>query len=213
MLGMPHDWLMAVTSEGATVAETDLGDAAPDDLVAEARAHGAELLWVHTNVDLSPFGFNRFPGYARLRAESPADGEPLAALADAHYAQTMDRAYRGLWGHKQITSAASPPDGAAVIGLVDDDEPIGLCTVFVSDRLVDGPGLVPGARVPSNYLRLLSGACAVLGPGPIDLESWGDPDELLDGYGVLGFAPVERTHGWGMRLGEFVQSPRGGAGT
>ena len=119
MLGMPHDWLMAATSEGATVAETDLVDAAPDDLIAEARVRGAELLWVHTNVDLSPFGFKRFPGYARLRAESPAVGEPLAALADAHYAQTMDRAYRGLWGHKRImglSRTSGPVDESLVRG-------------------------------------------------------------------------------------------------
>jgi len=193
------------------VAETDLGDAAPDDLAAEASAsfHGFTRIWVHTNVDLSPFGFKKLPGYTRLRAESPADGEPLAALPDAHYAQTMDRAYRGLWGHKQVTSAARPPDDAVVIGLVDEDEPIGLCTIFVSERLVDGPGLVPGARVRSNYVRLLSGACAVLGPGPIDLDSWGDPDEVLDGYVGLGFAPVERTHGWEMRLGEIARPPSG----
>jgi hypothetical protein len=208
MVGVPHDWLMGVTSDGAKVAETDLGDAAPDDLATEARTRGAELLWVHTNVDLTPFGFRRFPGYARLRAESPADGEPVAALADAHYAQMMDVAYRGLWGHKQVTPAASPPDGATVIGLVQDDKPVGVCTIFVSERLVDGPGLIAGARVASNYTRLLSGACAVLGPGAIDLDSWGDPDEVLDSYGLLGFALVERSQGWEMRLNEFHQSPR-----
>jgi len=190
---------MAVTTEGETVAETDIVGAHPDVLIQEARASGAQVLWVHTNLDLSSFGFTRRCGYARLRADAPGVGERLPILRAGDYAQTLDRAYRGLWGHKQVTADAAPPNNAVVIGLYDD-VPIGLCTVFVSERLVDGPGVVAGFRAPHNYLRLLSGACALLGPGPIDLDSWGDSDETLDCYADLGFAPVERSGGWELEL-------------
>ena len=195
------EWLMAVTSDGDTVAETDVVAAHPDALIQEARASGAQLLWVHTNLDLSPFGFERTAGYTRLHADSRGVGEPLPALAANDYVDTLDRAYRGLWGHKQVPADAAPPDDAIVIGLYSDDEPVGLCRVFVSERLVDGPGLVAGARASHNYLRLLSGACALLGPGPIDLESWGDTEETLDCYADLGFAPVEHLGGWEFKLG------------
>ncbi len=192
---------MAVTSEGDRVAETDAVGEEPESLIQEVQASGAQLLWVHTNLDLSPLGFTRTTGYTRLHADSPGVGEPLPDLAADDYVATLDRAYRGLWGHKQVAADAAPPDNAIVIGLYDD-EPIGLCTVFVSERLVDGPGLATGARAPHNYLRLLSGACALLGPGPIDLDSWGDTEETIACYADLGFAPVEQLDGWELKLNE-----------
>ena len=193
---------MAVTSEGDRVAETDVVGEQLDTLIQDVQTSGAQLLWVHTNLDLSSLGFTRTCGYTRLHADSPGVGEPLPALAADDYAKTLDRAYRGLWGHKQVAADAAPPDNAIVIGLYDDDEPIGLCRVFVSERLVDGPGLAAGARAPHNYLRLLSGACALLGPGPIDLDSWGDTEETLECYANLGFAPVEQLGGWELKLDE-----------
>jgi hypothetical protein len=193
---------MAVTSEGDRVAETDVVGREPETLIQDAQTSEAQLLWVHTNLDLSQLGFTRTTGYTRLHADSPGVGEPLPALAADDYAQTLDRAYRGLWGHKQVAADVAPPDNAMVIGLYDDDEPIGLCRVFVSERLVDGPGVAAGARAPHNYLRLLSGACALLGPGPIDLDSWGDTEETLACYANLGFAPVEQVGGWELKLNE-----------
>jgi hypothetical protein len=65
---------------------------------------------------------------------------------------------------------------------------------------VDGPGLVPRARVPENYARLLLGACAALGPGHVDLDSWGDDVDVISAYVGLGFRIVEQTGGWELRL-------------
>ena len=39
-------------------------------------------------------------------------------------------------------------------------------------------------------------ACVVLGPGPADLDSWGDADDVLEAYEDLGFDVVERVQGW-----------------
>jgi hypothetical protein len=199
---MAQDLLIEVSSEGATVAEAELGEGDPKDLIKQAHERGVELLWLHASADLSSFGFSCRSGYVRLHADVAPKGEYLPELAEADYAVTLDRAYRGLWGHKQVAADATLPEDAVVVGLYDDDEAIGLCTIFTSDRLVDGPGLVPQARNPMNYARLLLGACAVLGPGSVDLDSWGDDVEVLGAYADLGFAPVEQLGGWELRLGQ-----------
>lgn len=199
---MALDLLIGVSSEGATVAEAELGDGNPNHLIEQARERGAELLWLHTSADLSSFGFSGASGYVRMHAEVAPKGEQLPELAKVDYATTLDGAYRALWGHKQVAANATPPEDAVVVGLYDGDDAIGLCTVFTSERLVDGPGVVPQARNPSHYARLLLGACAVLGPGSVDLDSWGDRMDVLCAYADLGFAPVERVGGWELRLPE-----------
>jgi hypothetical protein len=73
------DLHMAVSSEGAVVAAIELGDQDPTFLISAARERGAELLWVHANIDLSHFGFKRASGYARLQADFPPEGYPLAS--------------------------------------------------------------------------------------------------------------------------------------
>ena len=117
LFDVAREWLMAVTTEGDRVAETDVVDESLDALIQDVRASGAQLLWVHTNLDLSSRGFTRARGYTRLHADSPGVGEPLPPLAADDYARTLDRAYRGLWGHKQVAADAAPPDNAIVIGL------------------------------------------------------------------------------------------------
>jgi hypothetical protein len=87
-----------------------------------------------------------------------------------------------------------------VLGLHAGHHLIGLCTVFPGERLVDGPGVLPGAREPAAYERLLLGACAELGAGPIDLDSWGDDPAVITAYEQLGFAVMERVGGWQLRL-------------
>jgi hypothetical protein len=82
------------------VLEADLGDVPPEDWIARARDRGAELLWLHAQADLSAYGFECFPGYVRLRAESPPHGQELPRLEPEHFAATQDAAFRGLWGHK-----------------------------------------------------------------------------------------------------------------
>ena len=115
------------------------------------------------------------------------------------YAATLDLAYRGLWGHKLVAADAEPPPGAVVVGLYERDEPLGLATIFPADRLVDGPGVRSGSRTTDAYVRLLLGACAELGAGPIDVESWGDDPAVTVAYEHLGFEVVERTAGWQRR--------------
>jgi hypothetical protein len=83
-----------------------------------------------------------------------------------------------------------------VLGLYEAGRPAGLCTVFPRERLVDGPGVLTGEREPARYVRLLLGACAELGAGSIDLDSWGDKPTVIAEYDALGFDVVERVDGW-----------------
>ena len=59
---------------------------------------------------------------------------------------------------------------------------------------------VPQGRSPDAYASLLIAACAVLGLGPADLDSWGDDDETIGAYEDLGFDVVERVQGWELEL-------------
>lgn len=199
-MAVRKEFLEAISSEGRRVLEADLGDDPLEDWIALARERGTELLWLHANTDLAVFGFESFPGYVRLRADVPPRGDPLARLAPEHFGMTQDGAFRGLWGHKLVTPDAEPPPGALVLGLYEGEGPVGLCTVFRHDRLIDGPGVLPGARDPAAYERLLLGACAELGPGSVDLDSWGDDPAVIAAYEQLGFAVAERVGGWQLRL-------------
>jgi hypothetical protein len=194
------EFLEAVSSDGRRVLEAELGDEQVDEWIVRGREVGAELLWLHTNVDLAAAGFERFPGYVRMRAELPPRGELLPRLKPEHYARTLDRAYRGLWGHKLVSSHAEPPPQAVVVGLYERDNPIGLCTVFTAERLVDAPGVVREKRNVTGYTSLLLGACAELGAGRIDLDSWGDCPAVVDAYQAIGFEIVEHVGGWQLQL-------------
>ena len=158
------------------------------------------MLWLHGNADLTAAGFERFPGFVRLRTERPPRGEAVPPLAPELFAATQDAAFRGLWGHKLVSPDAEPAPGSVVLGLDDGTGAIGLCTIFPSERLIDGPGVVSGAREPAAYVRLLLGACAELGAGPVDVESWGDDPAVIAAYEELGFSVVERNEGWQLRL-------------
>jgi hypothetical protein len=194
------DFLEAESSDGRRVLEAELHGEKVEEWIAKARAHGAELLWLHTNADLSGQGFDRFPGYVQLRADDAPPGEPLPRLEADHYARTLDAAYRGLWGHKRVAADATAPPDAIVVGLYAGDQAIGLCTAFPDERLIDGPGVVPRAREPGAYRRLLLASCAELGPGPLTVDSWGDPPSVIEAYAQLGFDVVEQTAGWQLRL-------------
>jgi hypothetical protein len=166
--------------------------------VETARAEGAELLWVHTNDDLSAHGFRRAGAYVRMHA----DAVPVRAriepplLEERDYAGVLARAYAGLWGHKHVSPLALPPEGAVVVGV----PVVGLCRVWVEQRLVDGPGVLPEGRSADAYASLLLSACKVLGEGPADLDSWGDSEDVLEAYEDLGFDVVERVQGWELEL-------------
>jgi hypothetical protein len=169
-----------------------------EDAVAAARVAGAELVWTHSEDDLSALGFHRAGAYTHLRAEAVPvrdRGEP-PFLEERDYAEVLARAYSGLWGHKHVPHLAQPPEDAVVVGV-----PVtGLCRVWPAQRLIDAPGILPEARSPDAYASLLLYACAVLGPGPADLESWGDSDEVLEAYEDLGFDVVKQSAGWERAL-------------
>ena len=189
-----------MSSDGLRVLEADLRAERPEYWIARAHERNAELLWLHGNADLTGKGFERFPGYVRLRAESPPAGEVGRRLAPEHFAKVQDAAFHGLWGHKLVSPDAEPPPGSIVLGLYDGSDPIGICTIFPSERLIDGPGVVSGAREPAAYVRLLLAACAELGAGPVDLDSWGDDPAVIAAYEEVGFEVVEREAGWQFRV-------------
>lgn len=180
--------------DGRPVVELAAFDA---QAIAEARAAGAELVWVYTNDDLSGHGFRRAGAYVRMHAdEIPVRKREPSLLEERDYAEVLARAYAGLWGHKLVSPLAQPPDGAVVVGV----PVVGLCRVFPAERLIDAPGVLPEGREPDAYASLLVAACTVLGAGPADLDSWGDADETIEAYEDLGFDVVERVQGWELEL-------------
>jgi hypothetical protein len=183
-----------ISVDGKRVVEAE-SFAAGDDVAA--RAGGAELLWVHSNDDLSGHGFRRAGAYVRMHAdEVPVRKREPSFIEERDYAEVLARSYAGQWGHKHVSPLAQPPDGAVVVGV----PVVGLCRVFPAERLIDGPGVLPEGREPDAYASLLIAACAVLGAGPADLDSWGDAEETIEAYEDLGFDVVERVQGWELEL-------------
>jgi hypothetical protein len=183
-----------ISADGKAIVEADSFAEGDDET---ARAAGAELLWVHTNDDLSAHGFRRAGAYVRMHAdEVPVRKREPSFIEERDYAEVLARAYSGLWGHKHVSPLAEPPEGAIVVGV----PVVGLCTVFPAERLIDGPGVLPEGREPDAYASLLVSACAVLGAGPADLDSWGDAEETIEAYEDLGFDVVERVQGWELEL-------------
>lgn len=196
------DVLICRNSEGETVAEVDLGETRLPltQIIERARGLGAELLWAHGSMPGSD-GFVPQPGYAHLHAERPLPGDPLPLVEPGLYASLLGEAYAGMWGHKWVDPAQSlPTDGSVVLCLPEDGVPIGLIRVWPDQRLVDQPGVVRERREARHSLRLLGAACALLGPGPVDVDSWGESPEILEAYGELGFVVTERLGGWELRL-------------
>ena len=196
------EFVVAVSSEGQRVLEAELlNEHEIAHLIVKARAVDAELLWLHCDLDLTAHGFERFPGYVRMRTEQPPQGVPLPRLEPEFFASTLDGSYRGLWGHKLVRDNPRPPPDAIVLGLCGEGgEPIGLCVVDPAERFVDGPGVRQGSRVAGAYERLLLAACAELGAGPVVLDSWGDSPVVIDAYQAIGFEVVECTTGWQLPI-------------
>jgi hypothetical protein len=185
---------MQISVDGLGVVEAE-SFAAGD--VEAARVEGAQLLWVHSNEDLSVHGFRGAGSYVRMHAdEVPLRKREPPFIEERDYAQVLARAYSGLWGHKDVSPLAQPPDGSVVVGL----PVVGLCTVFPAERLIDGPGVLPEGRSADACPSLLVSACVVLGAGPADLDSWGDAEETIEAYEDLGFDVVERVQGWELEL-------------
>lgn len=189
--------LLRHAADGRLVAMADLRDGSPPaPAIAEARDGGATELWAYGH-GLDEHGFEPAHGYARLHADLLPPGEPLPESDDLDaIAALLERCYVGLWGHwlpdrELVAQTVAKPQ---LRHLVLGDE--GICRVNTSERLIDAPGLVPGARSPEGYERLVLGAAALLGEGPADLESWGDPPETVAAYEALGFRAEVVLQGW-----------------
>src|SRR3979411_1574898 len=105
---------MQISVDGKRVVEAD-SFAAGDDQTA--RAAGAELLWVHTNADLSAHGFRAAGAYVRMHAdEVPVRRREPSLVEECDYAEVLARAYAGLWGQKHVSPLAAPPDDAVIVG-------------------------------------------------------------------------------------------------
>ena len=194
--------LICRNTEGETVAEVDLDDTTLTlpEIVGQARDRGADLVWAHGG-NPGMDGFVRRPGYAHLHAERPESQERLPLVEAELYGRLLARAYAGQWGHKWVDPTQSlPADGSVVLCLHEDGLPIGLCRVWPDHRLVDQPGVVPERREAKHTLRLLGAACALLGPGPVDVDSWGESAPILEACGQLGFVVTQQQPGWELRL-------------
>ena len=87
---------IVVSADGRRVVELE---AYVEGVVEEARELGAELVWVHTNDDLSAHGFRRAGAYVRMHAdEVPVRKREPSFIEERDYADVLARAYAGLWG-------------------------------------------------------------------------------------------------------------------
>jgi hypothetical protein len=195
------DVLFGRDTVGRAVAEVDLDETTLSvaEIVGYARQHGADVVWAHGGNPGD--GFERNPGYAHLHADAAIAGDQLPEVPADQYGALLVKAYQGQWGHKWVEPTQQlPSDGSVVLCLEEDGEPIGLCRVWPGARLVDQPGVVPDRRSADHSLRLLGAACALLGPGPVDVDSWGESPDVLRSCERLGFAVTEEKAGWEYRL-------------
>lgn len=198
--------IFGVSASGDQVAECELASADAgllDTLAGEARGAGAALLWVHCPADLSGFGLTRREGYRRFTASTCLAGDPLPLLDEVTVAAVWPRAFRGQWGHKHATEAAARrliSSGERVfIGLREDGRWTGICAIGAANRVIDGPGFAGRPRTVEAVQKLVRGASAYLGAGPVTVETWGEP---ADPYLALGLELAEDGGGWELILGE-----------
>jgi hypothetical protein len=195
------DVVFGRSTTGESVAEVDLDETSLSiaEVVEQARSHGAGLVWAHGG---SPGdGFEPRSGYAHLHAADPRPGTVLPTVAAEEYGTLLAEAYLGQWGHKWVEpDQPLPTDGSVVLALREQGIPVGVCRLWPDQRLVDMPGVVPRLRGAERTVRLLGAACAVLGPGSVDVDSWGESPEVLRACGELGFAITEQQRGWELRL-------------
>lgn len=186
--------------DGSLVVDVELGPGAASDLcqlIADARAVGADSIWVRGVTVDAALGFERAGGYARLEAVAPPTPVELPSPPPAQVRELQIICYAGVWGHHE---PANLDASTTFVGLHEDDRWVGICEVDTARRRIVDPGVRRGLRTPDRYARLVCGASAGLGPGPATLETWGDSEETLAAYGELGFAPAEYVPGWQLNL-------------
>lgn len=197
--------IAGTAADGFPVAECEL---APDEtgllpsLIQQAADSGAHRLWVHSAADLTPDGLTAVEGYRRLAIASCPAGTALPVLDAGTVAAVWPRAFAGQWGHKLVDAAAAQAatgSGLVFLGLPDGGQWAGICAVEPAGRRIDGPGFVGRPRTGDAVIRLVLGACAYLGPGAAEVETWGEPAAP---YLALGFTVAEETPGWELILTE-----------
>jgi hypothetical protein len=201
--------LYAVSADGRSVAEAEVGDlAAARELVAAARTAGSALAWAHSAADLSSLGFRERPGFRRLTGPSRPGPLPdgVCRLTEAQdTAELNEAAWRGQWGHKSPLASAGvwPVPGLAgtpVLALHDGERITGICRLFPAEDTIDAPGLVEGGS--EGYGLLLAAGLTQLSAAEVTVLSWGDGPRRVQACEELGLTTQEYTPGW-----ELVLSP------
>jgi hypothetical protein len=189
------DLFFGVSADGVPVAETEwVPGAEPGALRTAARRGGATLLWVHGG-ELTANGFRPKPGFTRLKAAGPQRADPLPEVSDTAAAfAALQRCFVGQWGHHRA-EPGHLSEGGVTLQLTHKGAIIGLCRV-TPKRVIDDVGLIPEARGPARYQQMLAGACGYLGPGPVEICSWGQDPATIAAWQSLGFSVTEASSGW-----------------
>lgn len=120
---------------------------------------------------------------------------------------TYNYCFQGLWGHwetvteedmKRLLSGIASDGIFLLFGL--DGQPVGVCRAEINEQLsqrrgqrtgyLDSPGVAPSHRQDGLYLPLLLQAIRWIRAQEqiaIELESWGDSEEVLAAYRDIGF--------------------------
>ena len=185
------------------IAEIEL---APDEtaqlteLASEAAGQGARRLCVYSMADLSGAGFERREGYRRLTAADAPAGDPLPVLDAASVRDVWPRSFIGQWGHHLVSPADYDAIAEAVfVGLPNGEHWLGICRIEPGRGLIDGPGFHGWPGDTSARQALVLAAGALLGGGPVTLETWGDPAEP---YLAVGYRVAEECPGWELPLAD-----------
>jgi hypothetical protein len=188
------------TADGSLVVDVTLGRATESEiqqLIGDARAVGADAIWVRGSAVDTALGFERAGGYARLEAAAPPLPLELPSPPRALVRELQIACFAGVWGHYE--PGASDPT-TTVVGLHEDDRWVGICEVDTARGRIAGPGVLRRVRTPDRYARLVRGAAFCLGQRPVTLETWGDSEETLAAYRRLGFSVSEYVPGWRLNL-------------
>jgi hypothetical protein len=188
------------TADGSLVVDVELGPAAVCDLrqlIADARAVGADSIWLSGDAVDAALGFERAGGYARLEAAAPPTPIELPSPPPAQIRELQILCFAGVWGHHE---PANVNPSTTFVGLHESDRWVGICEVDTPGGRIVDPGLRRGLRTPDRYTLLVRGAAARLAGGPVTLETWGDSEATLAAYQELGFSLAEYIPGWQLNL-------------
>jgi hypothetical protein len=167
-------------------------------LIADARAIGADAIWVHGAAVDTSLGFVGKGAYVLLQAPAPPAPLNLPEVPEELVHEMQRTCFAGVWGRHE-PGALDP--AATFVGLHEAGRWTGVCAVRADARWIDGPGVLPLLRTPERYAHLVRGAAAHLPRNrPLTLETWGDTAETLAAYRTLGFEIVESLPGWELRL-------------